>query len=101
MCIRDSTESAPSGDYVVETKVSVNTPNDGSVHNYVQGGLIVYGDDGNYVRLTSNSIWNTRQTEFGKHVSPAAPAGSPSYGNGVVGPVADWTYLRIVRRLQQ
>ncbi|MEN2741802.1 family 43 glycosylhydrolase [Microbacterium sp. X-17] len=94
------TETAPTGDYVVETKVSVNTPNDGSVHNYVQGGLIVYGDDGNYVRLTSNSIWDTRQTEFGKHVSPA-PAGYPSYGNGVVGPVADWTYLRIVHRAQQ
>jgi arabinan endo-1,5-alpha-L-arabinosidase len=81
------TESAPTGDYLVETKVGVNTPNDGSVHNYVQGGLIVYGDDGNYVRLTSNSIWNTRQTEFGTHVSPV-PAGYPGYGNGVVGPGA-------------
>jgi arabinan endo-1,5-alpha-L-arabinosidase len=89
------TEPAPQGDYVVETKVSVNTGlND--VHNYVQGGLIVYRSDGDYVRLTSNSIWNTRQTEFGKHISTAAP-GQPSYGNGVVGPVGDWTYLRIVK----
>lgn len=89
------TESAPTGDYMVETKVSVNTPNNSQVQNYVQGGLIVYGDDGNYVRLTSNSIWNTRQTEFGNHVSPVR-AGYPSYGNGVVGPVGDSTYLRIV-----
>jgi arabinan endo-1,5-alpha-L-arabinosidase len=89
------TEAAPKGDYVVETKVSVSTGvND--VHNYVQGGLIIYRSDGDYVRLTSNSIWNTRQTEFGKHVSTAA-AGQPSYGNGVVGPVGDWTYLRIVK----
>src|SRR3954454_10276931 len=89
------TENAPSGDYVLDTKVSVNTPNDDSIHNYVQGGLIVYKDDANYVRLTSNSIWNTRQTEFGKHVSPQS--GYPAYGNGVVGPVGDWTYLRIVK----
>lgn len=89
------TEPAPSGDYMVETKVSVNTGvND--VHNYVQGGLIIYRSDGDYVRLTSNSIWNTRQTEFGKHVSDATD-GQPSYGNGVVGPVGDWTWLRIVK----
>lgn len=91
------TEAAPKGDYVLEARVSVNTPNSDAVQNYVQGGLIVYGDDGNYVRLTSNSIFNTRQTEFGNHVSPV-PAGYPSYGNGVVGPVGDWTYLRIVHR---
>jgi arabinan endo-1,5-alpha-L-arabinosidase len=88
-------EKAPKGDYVLDTKVSVSTPNDSSVHNYVQGGLIVYKNAANYVRLTSNSIWNTRQTEFGKHVSPKA--GYPAYGNGVVGPVGDWTYLRIVK----
>jgi arabinan endo-1,5-alpha-L-arabinosidase len=88
-------ERAPKGDYVLDTKVKVSTPNDDSIHNYVQGGLIVYRDDANYVRLTSNSIWNTRQTEFGKHVSPKA--GYPAYGNGVVGPVGDWTYLRIVK----
>jgi arabinan endo-1,5-alpha-L-arabinosidase len=89
------TEPAPTGDYVVETKVSVDTGlND--VHNFVQGGLIIYKSDADYVRLTSNSIWNTRQTEFGKHISGAA-AGQPSYGNGVVGPVGDWTYLRIVK----
>lgn len=70
----------------------------GCCQNYAQGGLIVYGDDGHYVKLVSVSIWNTRQTEFGKEVYPA-PAGYPNYGNAVVGPVGDWTYLRIVRRL--
>jgi len=88
-------EKAPKGTWVLDTKVKVTTPNDSSVHNYVQGGLIVYKDDANYVRLTSNSIWNTRQTEFGKHVSHRD--GYPDYGNGVVGPVGDWTYLRIVK----
>lgn len=89
------TEAAPRGDFMVEAKVSVSTGNDDSVQNYVQGGLVIYRDDANYVRLASASIWNTRQTEFGIHVTPQP--GFPSYGNGVVGPVADSTYLRIVR----
>lgn len=91
-------EPAPSGDYVVQTTVSVDTPATGDGVNYVQGGLIVYGDDGNYVRLTSNSIFDTRQTEFGKEVTPQ-PAGAPNYGNMVVGPVGDRTTLRIVHRV--
>ena len=91
------TEPAPSGDYVVETKVSVSVPAEGCCQNYVQGGVLIYGDDGNYVKLASTSIWNTRQTEFGKQVSPQ-PAGYPTYGNTVVGPVGQWTYLRIVHR---
>jgi arabinan endo-1,5-alpha-L-arabinosidase len=91
------TEPAPRGDYVVDTKVSVNVPPEGCCQNYVQGGLVIYGDDGNYVKLASVSIWNTRQTEFGKEQSPM-PAGYPNYGNTVVGPVGDWTYLRIVHR---
>jgi arabinan endo-1,5-alpha-L-arabinosidase len=91
------TEPAPAGDYVVETKVKVDFPTDASCcYNYVQGGLLIYGDDGNYVKLASVSIWNTRQTEFGKQILPQ-PAGYPTYGNTVVGPVGDWTYLRIVR----
>jgi arabinan endo-1,5-alpha-L-arabinosidase len=91
------TEPAPHGDYVVETKVAVSTPSSGCCFNYVQAGLVVYGDDGNYVKLASVSIWDTRQTEFGKQVS-AVPDGYPTYGNTVVGPVGRWTYLRIVHR---
>jgi arabinan endo-1,5-alpha-L-arabinosidase len=91
------TEPAPAGDYMVETKVKVDVPADGQCcFNYVQGGLLIYGDDGNYVKLASVSIWNTRQTEFGKQILPQPP-GYPTYGNTVVGPVGDWTYLRIVR----
>jgi arabinan endo-1,5-alpha-L-arabinosidase len=91
------TEPTPRGDYVVETKLSVSVPNDGSVHNYVQGGLLIYGDDANYVKLSSTSMWNTRQTEFMKQAGPV-PAGFPTFGNAVVGPVGDATYLRIVHR---
>lgn len=89
------TEPAPRSDYVVQTRVRVNVPNDGSTHNYVQGGLLIYNDDANYVKLSVTAIGNTRQSEFGKHVGPV-PQGYPAYGNSVVGPVGEWTYLRIV-----
>ena len=42
------------------------------------------------------SIWETRQTEFAKELSPV-PAGYPRYGNTVVGPPGEWTWLRIAR----
>jgi arabinan endo-1,5-alpha-L-arabinosidase len=91
------TEPAPAGDYIVQTKVRVDFPTENvCCFNYAQGGLVIYGDDGHYVKLASVSIWNTRQTEFGKE-DTSHPAGYPSYGNTVVGPVGDWTYLRIVR----
>jgi arabinan endo-1,5-alpha-L-arabinosidase len=91
------TEPAPAGDYVVDTRVTMSTPAEGCCQNYVQGGLVIYGDDGNYVKLASVSIVNTRQTEFGKNVSPV-PAGYPGYGNTVVGPAGASTWLRIVHR---
>jgi arabinan endo-1,5-alpha-L-arabinosidase len=89
-------EPAPQGNYVVETKVSTTIPAEGCCQNYVQGGIVIYSDDGNYVKLVVVSIWNTRQTEFGKEITPVLE-GYPNYGNTVVGPVGDETYLRIVR----
>ncbi|HEX4221239.1 MAG TPA: family 43 glycosylhydrolase [Pseudonocardiaceae bacterium] len=92
------TEPAPPGDYLVQTSVDVDVPNDGSGHDYVQGGIVIYRDDGNYVKLAVSSLEDSRQSEFGKHTDPV-PAGFPSYGNTVVGPVGATTYLRIVHRL--
>jgi arabinan endo-1,5-alpha-L-arabinosidase len=90
-------EDAPDGNYVVETRVRVTVPDEGCCFNFVQAGLVVYGDDDNYIKLTNASIWNTRQTEFAKEVGPV-PAGYPRYGNTVVGPPGEWTWLRIVKR---
>ena len=87
------TEAAPEGDYVVETRVSIDLPADGCCQNYVQGGLVVYTDDGHYIKLGVTSIWETRQTEFGKRSEP----GNPVYGNTVGGPVGQQTSLRLVR----
>ena len=90
------TEPTPQGDYIVDTKVHLNLPPEGccrpdnSVLNYVQAGLVIYRDDSRYVKLVHVSIFETRQTEFGKH-------DSTGYGNGVVGAPSDDTYLRIVK----
>ncbi|MGS0686077.1 family 43 glycosylhydrolase [Nakamurella sp. GG22] len=86
----------PRGDYVFQAKVRVDVPDEGCCFNFAQAGIIVYGDDNNFVKLTNTSIWNTRQTEFAKEQFPV-PTGWARYGNSVVGPPsADWTYLRIV-----
>ena len=94
---------APRGDFIVETAVKVNIPDDPDCcYNYAQGGVLVYQDDDNFVKLTNTSIWNTRQTEWAKEIFPV-PEGWNRYGNTVVGPPSnpgEWTYLRIaVERL--
>jgi len=88
---------APTRDYVVETKVRLSgLPDEGCCFNYAQAGLVLYGDDDNFIKLTSVSIWETRQTEFAKELNPV-PQGWNRYGNTVVGPPGDdWTYLRVV-----
>jgi arabinan endo-1,5-alpha-L-arabinosidase len=91
------TERAPSGDYLVQTKVELDVPAESCCHNYVQAGLVVYGSDDSFVKLAHASIWETRQTEWATEV-PTAPAAYPRYGNTVVGPPADQTWLRIVKR---
>ena len=85
---------APREDYLVETKVRMGVPS-GCCFNYAQVGILAYGGDDDYVKLTETSIWNTRQTEFAKEIS-TVPEGWARYGNTVVGPSGDdWTYLRI------
>ncbi len=88
---------APATDYVVQTKVRLSSlPDEGCCFNFAQAGLVLYGDDDNFIKLTSTSIWETRQTEFAKELSPV-PKGWSRYGNTVVGPPGDqWTYLRVV-----
>jgi arabinan endo-1,5-alpha-L-arabinosidase len=91
------TEAAPKrANYMVEVKVKDNVPNDSSVHNYVQDGFVIYADYDNFLKLVQFANFNTRQTEFAKELSPV-PNGYPRYGNTVVGPPGDWTYLRIVK----
>ncbi|WP_150308416.1 family 43 glycosylhydrolase [Planctomonas psychrotolerans] len=87
---------APRARFLVETKVRVSVPDEGCCFNFAQAGILVYGDEDNYVKLTNTSIFNTRQTEFAKEISPV-PEGWARYGNTIVGPPSEeWTYLRIV-----
>src|SRR5207248_1323877 len=93
-------EAAPSYDYVVETKLNLNLPPEGCCFNYVQAGLVIYGDDDNFIKLAHVSIFETRQTEFAKELFPV-PEGYPRYGNTVVGPPGDWTQLRVAAHRSQ
>jgi arabinan endo-1,5-alpha-L-arabinosidase len=88
---------APLGDWMVETKVTLDLPPEGCCQNFVQAGLAIYADDDRYLKLVHVSIFETRQTEFAKERS-GHPAGFPFYGNTVVGPPAETTWLRIVKR---
>jgi arabinan endo-1,5-alpha-L-arabinosidase len=91
------TRAAPASDYAVETRVHLDVPAEGCCFNFSQAGLVVYADDDNYVKLAHVSIFDTRQTEFAKELKPVS-TGYPRYGNTVVGPPSDWTYLRITSR---
>lgn len=94
------TGPAPSGQYIVELRVRLDLPPEGCCYNYRQAGLVIYEGDDNYVKLVHVAIWETRQTEFAKELAPV-PVGFPRYGNTVVGPPDEWTYLRLVKRLHQ
>jgi arabinan endo-1,5-alpha-L-arabinosidase len=95
-------ETAPTSDYVVETKMSINLPIAGSGDNYAQGDLFIYGDDANFLRLDIYSNATTRQIEFVKQATAVAAyaanngasnLAAPSLTGGVVS-----AYLRIVKR---
>jgi arabinan endo-1,5-alpha-L-arabinosidase len=82
---------APRGDYVVETKLTIDLGVD-TVRNYQQAGLVVYAGDDDFARLSHVAIWNTRQIEFGRELPYA---GRLSYGGMVEGPPAETTWLRL------
>jgi arabinan endo-1,5-alpha-L-arabinosidase len=90
------TEPAPAGDFIVEVKLSSNVPLAGGF-NFAQGGVVIYKDDSNYIKLVSVAINDTRQIEFAKQYVPIR---TPQYGSTFLASPADTTYLRIVRRTQ-
>ena len=94
------TRALPRGDLVIQTRVKLDVPPEGCCFNFVQAGLVIYGGDDNFIKLTHVSIWETRQTEFAKELAPV-PEGFPRYGNTVVGPPSEWTDLRVVRRTER
>jgi beta-xylosidase len=85
---------APDGDWVVETKLTIDLGVD-TVRNYQQAGLVVYAGDDDFARLSHVAIWNTRQIEYGRELPYA---GGLSYGGMVETPPADTTWLRLAHR---
>jgi arabinan endo-1,5-alpha-L-arabinosidase len=94
-------ESAPTGDYMVETELNLNLPVSGVGQNYAQAGLLLYGDDNDFVRADLYNNNDTRQVEFIKAQVPQA-SGYPSWGATNLGAAAINTevtvWMRIVRK---
>lgn len=86
---------APTGDYVAETKVTLDLGED-VVRNYQQAGLVAYVDDDRFARLAQVAIWNTRQVEYGYELPFA---GQPVYGGSIVGTPATTTWLRLAHHV--
>jgi arabinan endo-1,5-alpha-L-arabinosidase len=93
-------EPAPTKDYLVETKVTLNLPPVSCCYNSVQAGLLIHSDEDNYVKLVHFSLWETRQIGFAKEVGLPVPARHPRYGNMLSGPVDETVWLRIAKRTQ-
>ncbi|HWR14644.1 MAG TPA: family 43 glycosylhydrolase [Terriglobales bacterium] len=90
-------QAAPSGDYILETKLRLTVPEAGCCFNYTQAGLLVFAGDDNYLKLVHASIGWSRQIEFGKEMFPVT-TGYPRYGSMSLEAPGDWTYLRIWKR---
>ena len=94
-------ETAPQGDYMIETKLDLNLPTSGTGADFAQAGVLLYKDDNNFVRADMYSNNDTRQIEFIK-AETAQQSGYPTWGATYVGPpqittqVSAW--LRIVKR---
>ena len=86
---------APTGDYVAETKVTLDLGEE-TVRNYQQAGMVAYVDDNRFARLTQVAIWNTRQVEYGYELPFA---GQPVYGGNIVGTPATTTWLRLAHHV--
>lgn len=87
---------APAGDWMLEARIRLTVPAEACCFNFRQGGLVAYGGDDAYIKLSHTSIFETRQTEYAKEIPPPQPT-ARRYGNTVIGPPGEWTTLRIVK----
>lgn len=82
---------APSGDWTLETNVSVPF-GDTVPFGWPQAGVVVYGNDDAFVDLTYGARNRTRMVNFGTEVP--WPTGV-TYGSAQVGPTSDTMWLRL------
>lgn len=94
-------EAAPTGDYMIETKLDIDLPASGVGPDFAQAGLLIYGDDSNFLRADVFNNNDTRQVEFIK-AETAEHSGYPTWGGSSLGSAAMGTqvtaWLRIVKR---
>ena len=95
-------EATPAGDYMVEVKFSTDVPDNGTIVDYTQAGLILYKDDVNYLRMDLYANSDTRQVEFIKSETPEG-ANYPTWNATDLGPATSvsgtlTTYLSLVKR---
>ena len=86
------TEALPKGNLVIETKLAF-APGDGDPNTYFQAGLVLYGNDDNYLKFVHESLYQTRQMEFGKE------AAKGFYGSLFGTAPGATTYLRVVKQI--
>jgi len=97
-------ESAPLGDYMVETEVDLDIPVSGDGANYPSAGMLIVPvngqtpDPNNFVRVDLYNDNDTRQVEFIK-AQTAVVAGYPTYGATNQGPPALTTVATVALRL--
>jgi arabinan endo-1,5-alpha-L-arabinosidase len=86
---------------MVETKLDLNLPVSGAGPDFAQAGLLIYGDDNDFLRLDLYNNNDTRQVEFIK-AETAVAAGYPTWGATNLGPPAIASdvsvWMRIVKR---
>jgi arabinan endo-1,5-alpha-L-arabinosidase len=85
----------PQGDYVAETKLTLDL-GENTVRNYQQAGLIVYAGDDDFARFGDVAIENTRQLEFGRELPYADGL---TYGGTQFGTTATTVWLRLAHRI--
>jgi arabinan endo-1,5-alpha-L-arabinosidase len=95
-------EATPVGDYMVEVELSTSVPDNTSLNDYAQAGLLIYGNDANYLRVDLYSNSDTRQVEFIKGETPEG-ANYPTWSATDLGPATSVsgilsTYIRLVKR---
>jgi hypothetical protein len=82
-------------EWVAETRVTLDV-GDGPWRGFPQAGLLVYGSDDSYVRLSAQAH---RAGQIASYQKEMPWAGGTAAAAGTAGPVARTTWLRIAHRL--
>ena len=84
----------PAGDWIAETKLTLDLGQDTNDRNFQQAGMVVHNTDDDFARLGTVSIWATRTVEYGREMA-GAPDGRLIYGGAIIGANAPTMWMRI------